>query len=960
MADASGENPSGVAAQLGPAGAVLPRLLARVADPQGAEKGLERYLAAAPEAAAALRRQPERLHPLLAIFSDSRFLTEALIQDPALGDWLERARHEDRARHPEELGAELAALSGGARAPARALALTRFKRREYLRIVLRDSLGLAPLAETTWELSNLADAILAQAYAWAWNDCVARFGAPGYSAGGHARVAGLAVLGLGKLGGSELNYSSDIDLLFLYSAAGETGQGASNREFFLSMAQRLTAYVSEPTPEGACYRVDLRLRPGGREGEIALPLERALAYYRQEAREWERQMLIKARVCAGPAALGQEFLAAVVPLVYPPPAGVAAAVAGAREARARVHAQSGRVGQGRDVKRDPGGLRDIEFLTQMLQRAYGGAEPWLQVGNTLQALQRLHDKGRLASAPWQTLASAYTLFRQIEHRLQLRFGEQTHRLPSGAAALRSLARGIARGQAGQRGGEEFPDSETADAEAVVVLQQRLQAAMAAVAALWAQQDGPALPGPGGFRLRPPEMAERTPLQAPQGMSARGRRHWQRLVESAERETDGRPGLEALAGLDGAARERLAAALEASDFLAEALTLRPAEARWFAEPYSWPDERQRRLLPGGQHASTALLGADWRACGAGSETSAAAGMRALRRSYQTAVWRQAAAELAAPRPLAPVLARLSETAQAAVVSALELARAPAGELSAEPRTRLGVLALGRLGLGEFDLFSDADLVFVAAPGEEAAAARLAARTIALLASYTGDGTVFPVDARLRPEGTQGELVHTAAGLAAYFAERASAWEAASYLKARALAGDPGLNAAALAGIRQGIGGRFAGGCGRAELAAMRQRLEREAPAGGGFKAAPGGYYDADFLVASRVLEQPALVLTGSLAQRLQALAGPAAGAASLPPDEAQALAQAMTVLRAADHAVRLVTGKAPRDFAAVNASPALVRLLTGLLARPLSPDGPGVEIAMARALLRRGYLRHLGE
>lgn len=955
MADPSGDNPDGVAAQLGAAAAILPRLLARVADPQGAEQGLERYLAAAPAAAAELRRQPERLHPLLAIFSDSRFLSEALIQDPALGEWLERARHEDRARHPEELGAELAALSGGARGPARALALTRFKRREYLRIVLRDSLGLAPLAETTWELSNLADAILAQAYAWAWNDCVARFGAPAYSAGGRARVAGLAVLGLGKLGGGELNYSSDIDLMFLYSAAGETGQGAANQEFFLTMAQRLTAYVSEPTPEGACYRVDLRLRPGGREGEIALPLERALAYYRQEAREWERQMLIKGRVCAGPAVLGQEFLAAVAPLIYPPAAGVPAAVAGAREARARVHAERGRVGRNCDVKRDPGGLRDIEFLTQMLQRAYGGAEPWLQVGNTLQALQRLHDKGRLASGPWQTLASAYTLFRQVEHRLQLRFGEQTHRLPADPAALRALARGVARSQAGQRGEEESADTGAADAAAVAALRQRLEAAMAAVAALWQQQDGPAAPGPAGFRLRPPELAEPAPLAAPRGMSPRGRRHWQRLVESAERETGGRPGLAALAGLDDAARERLAAALEASDFLAEALTLRPAETRWFGAPYLWPDERQRSLLPAAEDASAGLA-MDWGARGQGAAGNTAAGMRALRQAYQTAVWRQAAAELAAARPVGPVLARLSQTAQAAVAAALAMAQAQDAERAGGGGARMGILALGRLGLGEFDLFSDADLVFVAAPGEEAAAARVAARTIALLASYTGDGTVFPVDARLRPEGRQGELTHSAAGLAAYFGERASAWEAASYLKARALAGDAELNAAALAGIRQGIGAKFAAGRGRAELAAMRQRLEREGPAGGGFKAAAGGYYDADFLVASCVLERPELALTGSLAQRLRALAGPVAGSASLPPAEAEALAQAVTVLRAADHALRLLTGKPPRDFAAVTASPVLVKLLAGLLERPLHAEGPAAEIAAARLALRQGYER----
>lgn len=917
-------------AQLGPpAAGHLPRLLARVADPEGAAQGLERFLAAAPAAAETLRREPERLHPLLAIFSDSRFLGEGLIQDPTLADWLERARHEDRPRHPEEIAADLAALAGGARGPGRALALTRFKRREYLRIVLRDSLGLASLAETTWELSNLADAILAQAYAWAWNDCVTRFGTPMHAARQRRQVTGMAVLGLGKLGGGELNYSSDIDLLFVYAAPGETAQGEANREFFLKMAQRLTAYVSEPTPEGACYRVDLRLRPGGREGEIALPLAACLAYYQGPAREWERQMLIKARLCAGDAALGREFLAAVAPLVFPPAGGVAAAIAGAREARARIQAEQGRIGGGCDVKRDPGGIRDVEFMAQMLQRAHGGAEPWLQVGNTLQALQRLHDKGRLGGPAWQTLAGAYTLFRQIEHRLQLRFGEQTHRLPADAGALRALARGIARSQAGQRGGEPMPLSSTADAEAVAALHRRLQAAMAAVSAYW--EDAGAAAGEGdaqAFRLRPPEPPGPSGPAPPAGLGPRGRRHWRHWVESAQRDPAGK---EVLESLDAAARERLAAALDASDFLAEAMVLRPAEARLFSATDDWPDDRQTAWLPAPApppFAAARLTGAE--------------AMRQLRREYQAAVWRQAAAELAQPRPVAAALRRMSQRAAFAVAAALASAQAELGG-DAPP---LGILALGRLGLGEFDLFSDADLVFIAASGD-AAAARLATRVITLLASYTGDGMVFPVDARLRPEGTQGELTRTPAGLGAYFAQRASPWEAASYLKARPLAGDHGLNQAAMTALRGAISQRFNAAAVRAPLAAMRRRLEQETAGGGGFKSPPGGYYDADFLTAVSALSAPGTFPTGTLAQRLLAL--------PLPASAGEQLAAAVTVLRAADHAIRLLTGKPPRDLT-VPAVPALPRLLAGLLQRRLHPGGPSAEVAIASQSLRAIYHR----
>ncbi|HVA63037.1 MAG TPA: hypothetical protein VNF74_04875, partial [Terriglobales bacterium] len=378
-------------------------LVRRAPDPEAAEAGLQRLWAAAPAGVRGeLAEDAGLLRALLTLLASSEFLTEALIQSPELVHWLARERREGRGRPREAWSAALGADMTGLGVEERRGGLIRFKRREYLRIALRDLEGQASLAETTQELSYLADAMLQQAYVWAWNDLAERFGTPQQSGGGGAE---LAVLGLGKLGGEELNYSSDIDLMFLYSAEGETaggGRSTSNHEFFTRLAQAITGYVSAVTREGPAYRVDLRLRPGGREGEVALALGQATAYYRRQARDWELQMLIRARPCAGSRRLAENFLEAVAARVYPQAPEAAALAEGVRGSRQRISAQLDRHralrrrGPGTDVKLEAGGIRDIEFLAQYLQRLHGGAEPWVRSGNTLIAMQRLLDKGWLS------------------------------------------------------------------------------------------------------------------------------------------------------------------------------------------------------------------------------------------------------------------------------------------------------------------------------------------------------------------------------------------------------------------------------------------------------------------------------------------------------------------------------------------------------------------------------------
>src|SRR5208282_5299688 len=304
----------------------------------------------------------------------------------------------------------------------------------------------------------------------------AAYGTPQFTgADGRRGACELAIISLGKLGGQELNYNSDIDLMFLYAAEGETSGGAagtiSNHEFFVRLAQGVLQLVTESTPEGAVYRVDLRLRPQGSEGELAISLSAALDYYRRRAREWELQSLIRARGSAGDRDTARTFLKEVRPLVYQSEfrLEVVEAVLNAREQITRTltrresrrtapratrgrrpeprqpPGQDGAVSKAEgggaiNVKLSPGGIRDIEFLAQCLQRLYGGEDPWLQAAPTLVALQRLHDKGHVTARDFQRLAAAYQFLRTIEHRMQLRDGLQRHELPEAADSLDRLAR----------------------------------------------------------------------------------------------------------------------------------------------------------------------------------------------------------------------------------------------------------------------------------------------------------------------------------------------------------------------------------------------------------------------------------------------------------------------------------------------------------------------------------------
>ena len=369
------------------------------------------------------------------LFAQSQYLADILVRDPELFSWLTTTEVLDV---PVEKGALLEemrrAMSLFGRRDKKLDALRRAQRRILLRVGTREIVGKTHERTITEELSVLAECTVQAAVELAWEH--AGLGAmPGIP-------DTLAVIGLGKLGGNELNFSSDIDLLFVYDQDGELPVAVdrlhTRHELFVRVAGTVVQLLSEAGSEGHLYRVDMRLRPDGHAGPLAMSRPSYLAYYETRGELWERQMLVKGRVVAGDEATGASFLSDLLPFVFP-----RTHLANPLDEIARIKARiEGSLGERTDIKLGAGGIRDIEFLVQALQLLHAGVAPELRRTNTLAALEALWDNRLLSDLQHGWLAEAYVFFRRVEHRLQLLHGRQTHALPTSDAELKSLSRSL--------------------------------------------------------------------------------------------------------------------------------------------------------------------------------------------------------------------------------------------------------------------------------------------------------------------------------------------------------------------------------------------------------------------------------------------------------------------------------------------------------------------------------------
>jgi glutamate-ammonia-ligase adenylyltransferase len=386
------------------------------------------------------------LEILIGIFSTSQTFSDLLAQYPS---YLEMARIPLRkspstAELRESLQAEVEACRDDS---ALLRAFRRFRLRQLLRVGTNDIIRDRPLEEITRDISRIADLCIDVALETALRTQARRFGNPVDAAG---QPLTCTVFAFGKLGGEELNYSSDLDLMMLYSDEGHTqggrGSSISADEFFARVVSELIRLLAAHTEMGQAYRVDLRLRPEGQRGPLARSLASALAYYDKRGRTWERQALIKLRPVAGDRALGEQFVREIEPYVYRKFLSFSE-INEIKALKRKIEQKTRQAGiDDREVKTGHGGIRDIEFTLQFLQLLNGGDLPGLRQRNTLEALAALEEAGALTDQEYRVLEDAYRFLRKTEHRLQLLFDLQTHRLPDDPEELRRLALRMGYGQ----------------------------------------------------------------------------------------------------------------------------------------------------------------------------------------------------------------------------------------------------------------------------------------------------------------------------------------------------------------------------------------------------------------------------------------------------------------------------------------------------------------------------------
>ena len=837
---------------------------------------LERYVSAVDRSVVfgTLGSHPGAIPLLARVLGSSQVLADALRRRPSSLAWLlEPATM--RLWFAEDLAADLAQALGAFEArEARLNALRRFKYRHLLRIGARDLLGDADLAGTTEELSHLADACIAQALAEAAATAREAYGAPVGPAGSET---GVAVVAMGKLGGEELNYSSDVDLMFVYGEDGETAGGRAGRvangEYFSRVCREVVSVLEEITDEGYVFRVDLRLRPEGRMGPIVLSLDGYRAYYRERVELWERQALIKARIAAGDSAVGARYMGLVRETAYRP--GLDAAVVPAiRAMKAQIDgAVRAKGGEATNVKLGRGGIREIEFIVQALQLLYAGDDPWLREANTLKAIFRLTERGYLAPDLGRLLSRDYEHLRTVEHRLQILHELQTHTLPTDAQELGRLARRVGVPGTPARAAREFHARHRVVTASVHrafreffrerELAPRRRPRLASLTALRAT----GFKDPERARLNLQLILEGRPLVPYAAhLDATLARLYPLLLDALWKSPDPDEALNQFERLLAAAGPRaglvellandadlllgLVKVCSGGDLLTELLIAQPELLASLATP-------ERLLVRKSKRAMRQALAAVWAPGTTPIERRDR--LRRVKQSEELAVvWRY----VLGVTTIDAYSRELTALAEATLAAGWLLALDSLVERYGVPRDAAGrfipavIVGLGKLGGRELVTGSDLDrfVVFGAVPaagrrgaGAPPAEARLpddgatdgaeridaawfyslaVERLASVLGDITSAGVAFPVDLRLRPGSKGSGFASSVAALERYYQEHGDLWERQTLTRARLILGDRAVARRVRAALRRLVYGEALPRASLKEIAEVRTRMERE--------------------------------------------------------------------------------------------------------------------------------------
>ncbi|MFE1601469.1 bifunctional [glutamine synthetase] adenylyltransferase/[glutamine synthetase]-adenylyl-L-tyrosine phosphorylase [Methylobacterium sp. ID0610] len=921
----------------------------------------------------------------LGLADHSPFLWGLIAREP--GRFARLLAQPPEAAHADLVAAQWGAGAAGTPRDAVGRALRRNRAAHALLVALADIGGVWSVEAVTAALSDFADASVRGAL-----DAVL------HEAAGTGRFrprdpeapqaeSGIIVLGMGKHGAGELNYSSDIDLIVFFDpAAAPLREGIEATPFFSRLAQGLAKLLQERTADGYVHRVDYRLRPDPGATPTALSLDSAFTYYETVGQNWERAAFIKARPVAGDIPLGERFLAELRPFVWRKYFDFAA-IADVHAMKRQIHAVRGHGAiavAGHDIKLGRGGIREVEFFVQTQQLVFGGRRPSLRGQRTLDMLPALHTEGWITPQARDELAEAYRFLRTIEHRLQMVADEQTQRLPEDPERLARFARFCGYRDAEALGAALVAQAKRVQGHYALLFEAGpdLSAEMGDLVFTGAEDDPATLATLRGLGFRNPEQATETVRgwhhgRRPAVTSPRAREVLTELVPALLQALGGTADPDgALAALDHAfgrmpaavelltilrSHERLrllfADLLGTAPRLAETVAYSPHVLDAvidpaFVEPVT--DEpalaAQMRRLIGAPPAFEDFLD---RLRDAARQMRFVTGARLLSGILPPA---------GAGRAYAAIAERAVAEALAAVQDAFAI------EHGRVRGARVAVLGLGRLGSRQLTAESDLDLVVLydfdpqdrESDGRRPLDAavyhnRLAQRLVAALTVPTRRGHLYEVDLRLRPSGGQGPVAGQWPRFVPYQREEAGLWEHMALTRARVLAGDPGLGAEIAAAVAEILQSPRDPAAVSREVREMRALITREKGDGGAhdLKLAPGGLLDLDFLAQGLVLTHAA-AHPGLIGRDAPAVFAEAGALGLIPEGAAEALTTAYRLLDDVHHWQRLMV-EGPFEKGAAPATRARLAAAAGL------PDEAALlaRLAEARAEVRGWWERLIG-
>lgn len=875
------------------------------------------------------------------LFAYSQYFSDTLVRNPEYLDWCLSEGALDREKTGEEYERELRAFTRRLKdEETRRRALCRFKRRELLRLGVRELMGHGNIEEYCRELTGIAEAACSLAFEDCHRALIERHGTPSPCEGETERTKpGLAVYAMGKMGGHELNFSSDIDLIFIYDVEGETSGRVdstghvsgriSNHDFYVRHAREIVRYLSYPSSEGMIYRVDVRLRPEGKAGAMARSLTAYSTYFVQQARSWEKISYLKARIVAGDQTVMLRFREIREAFVFGTndPAEILPEVARLKN---RIdHENLDHRTRGLDIKRGPGGIREIEFITAVHQLLEGVYDRTLRMRSTVPALETLAERGKIKTETASKLAEAYWMMRRVEHVLQLYEDQQTHALPEGAEERRKLA---------LRCG--FPDRESFEEELEAhrtfvrkvfgeVFQQERVSARQELADQLESSEEPdeetlrklepfGLGTVQGFRaLR--ELAVGTREIA---ISSSGQRNFERLLPALLKEIRNAARPEQAIGQ----LSNLMRAHHTITGVYDLVLAHPPILRLLIRTLGFGNLPPRLLVAHPEWLDELL------------ETTALAANHSPREAFTVAFpdgltklgTEKALARLRVFKDREALFAAIREiigiaSAHAAARQTTELAEVClqqlCGIIAREMNIGSGwsVMAFGSFGAREVHLCGDIDVAFFVEDAIEGANREqlhvFASRVLSEMSAVAPEAQLWKTDARLRPDGRNAPLVVTKERAERYYREEAGTWEFQSLTRARSVAGDTDFGQGVLDSLLDILRERIPGEGLAEEIRTMRLRLDESVRlprrAHLDLKRSPGGLVDGEFLVQFHQLrmakEQPE-VLHPVLEDAVAALAK----AGALNEKEARFVSEHDRLLRTVQRMHRLLNETA-RDY-----------------------------------------------